>query len=106
MVGAGIGSRGSLLWDKLSQRYEKCPHDIKSCGHMKCYFLRGKNLFRIHTQNNPVDGFHFFSIAEKDEAIKAQEHSRHSDTSLDTAVSSVHSPIPHPILCSARKTAV
>ena len=64
MEGAGIGSRDCLLWDKLSQRYEKCPHDIKPCERMKHNFLQRKKLFHIHVQNNPVDDFRFFSLLE------------------------------------------
>jgi hypothetical protein len=69
MVGAGIDSRGYLLWDKLSQRHEKCPYDITSCGHMKHTFLLRKKLFHVHVQNNPVDDSHFFSLLEMQKII-------------------------------------
>ena len=71
-IGSGAGPADILRANfARSPGHEKCPHDIKPCRQQKHSFLKHHILFRAHAQNNPADGFHFFSLAIKGVAIDA-----------------------------------
>lgn len=71
-TGSGAGPADTLR-AKLARSpgHEKCPHDMKPCRQQKHSFLKHHILFRARAHNNPVDGFHFFSLAKKCVAIDA-----------------------------------